>query len=408
MKSFRRLVLVAIFFLTASCQPKTSQTAIQIIDGDQVSTLATAERIPANLLAEANITLSPADRLLYLGAAIPLDQPLPEAQSYTLQIRRAVTLTLVKPDGEQTIQSSAFTVGQALAEAGISLYAADLLDPPAETPLSEAEATGPLTVTYTPSREYAVSVDGKTLAIRSAAATVGQALAEAGIPLEGLDTSLPSEDAPLPVDRQIRIVRVVETVTLSQKSLPFGSRFEASADLEIDQQGIVQAGEAGLAVSRVRIRYEDSQEVARQEESESIIRPARDQIAGYGTKVVVHTATVDGVTIQYWRAVRVYTTSYSPCRSAADRCYYGTASGKLVQKGVVAVVSRWYAYMVGQPIYIPGYGYATIEDIGGGFPDRYWVDLGWSDDDYQPMEGWNTVYFLIPVPANIMYILPYR
>lgn len=118
MKSFRQLILAAIFFLAASCQTKISQTVIQIVDGDQVYTLATAERLPSNLLAEANITLSPADRLLYLGAAIPLDQPLPEAQSYTLQVRRAVTLTLVKPDGEQTIQTAAFTVGQALVEAG--------------------------------------------------------------------------------------------------------------------------------------------------------------------------------------------------------------------------------------------------------------------------------------------------
>jgi len=403
MKSFQWLILTVTLLWLTACQPKASQTAIQIVDDEQIYTLATAERLPSKLLAEANITLSPADRLLYLGAPIPLDQPLPEAQSYTLQVRRAVTLTLAKPDGQQTIQTSAFTVGQALAEVGISLYAADLLDPPAETPI-----TSPLTVTYSPSREITVSVEGRTLAIRSAAATVGQALAEAGIPLEGLDTSLPSENAPLPKDGRIRIVRVVETVSLSQKSIPFNSSFEASADLELDQQGIVQAGETGLAMARVRIRYEDGQEVARQEESESIIRPPRDQITGYGTKVVIHTATVDGITIQYWRAVHVYTTSYSPCRSAADRCYYGTASGKLVQKGVVAVVSRWYAYMVGQPIYIPGYGYATIEDIGGGFSDRYWVDLGWSDEDYQPMEGWNTVYFLVPVPANILYILPYR
>jgi len=403
MKFPQRLVLAAMLFLAVSCQPKVSQTAIQILDGEQVYTIATAERLPSKLLAEANITLSPADRLLYLGAAIPLDQPLPEAQAYTLQVRRAVTLTLVTPDGEQVIETAAFTVGQALAEAGISLYAADLLDPPAETPI-----IGTLTVTYTPSREITVRVDGQLLSIRSAAATVEQALAGAGIPLVGLDVSFPSEDAPLPKDGQIHILRVVETVSLSQKSIPFNSSFEASADLELDQQGIVQAGEAGLAMARVRIRYEDGQEAARQEESESIIRPARDQIAGYGTKVVIHTATVDGVTIQYWRAVRVYTTSYSPCRSAADRCYSGTASGKAVQKGVVSVVSRWYAYMAGQPIYIPGYGYATIEDIGGGFSDRYWVDLAWSDDDYQPMEGWNTVFFLVPVPANILYILPYR
>jgi uncharacterized protein YabE (DUF348 family) len=353
-----RLLITGVFLFVVSCQPKTAQPPINILDSGQV---------------------------------------------YKLQVRRAVALTLVKPDGQQTIQTSAFSVGQALTEAGIPLYAADQLDPPAETPI-----ISPLTVTYTPSREITVSVDGHSLVVRSAAATVGQALAEAGIPLEGLDTSLPAESAPLPEDGQIRIVRVVEAVILSQKSLPFNSRFEASADLELDQQSILQGGEAGLAMSRVRIRYEDGQEVGRQAESESVVRPPRDRVVGYGIKVVVHTATVDGATIQYWRAVRVYTTSYSPCRSAADRCYPGTASGKLVQKGVVAVVSRWYAYMVGQPIYIPGYGYATIEDIGGGFPDRYWVDLGWSDSDYQPMEGWNTVYFLVPVPDQILYTLPYR
>jgi uncharacterized protein YabE (DUF348 family) len=403
MKFIKWLILTASLFFVASCQPQPSKTPITIQDSGQTYTLASAEHLPSKLLAEAGLTLSAHDRLLYLGAAIPLDQPLPEATAYTLQIRRAVTLTLIQPDGGQTLQTSAFTVAQALNEAGISLASSDLLDPPAETPIS-----GALTVTYAPAREYTVHMDGKSVAIRSAAATVGQALAEAGISLIGLDTSLPSEGDPLPQDGQIHILRVSETVSLNQKTIPFNSRFEASAELELDTQGIVQAGEPGLSVQRVRIRYEDGKETARQEEKESVIRPPRDQVAGYGTKVVVRTATVDGVTLQYWRAVRVYTTSYSPCRSGGSRCYPGTASGKPVQKGVVAVVSRWYPYMVGQSIYIPGYGYATIEDIGGGFPDRYWVDLGWSDADYQAMDGWNTVYFLVPVPANILYILPYR
>jgi uncharacterized protein YabE (DUF348 family) len=405
MKSSRllQLLVVVIVFLATSCQPQPAKIAITILDGSQVYTLASAERIPSRLLAGAEIALAPADRVLYLGAAIPLDQPLPEAQAYTLQIRRAVALTLVTPAGQQAIQTSAFTIGQALSEAGISLYAADRLDPPAETPI-----TGALAVTYTPSRAYTVRVDGQALAIRSAAATVGQALAEAGIPLIGLDYAVPPAESPLPADGQVRLVRVVETVSLGQKSIPFDARFEASSELELDTQGIVQAGEPGLAVTRVRVRSEDGQETARQVESESVVRPPQDQVAGYGTKVVVRSAVVDGNTIQYWRAVRVYTTSYSPCRSAADRCYPGTASGKPVQKGVVAVVSRWYPSMVGLPVYIPGYGYATIEDIGGGFSDRYWVDLGWSDEDFQLMEGWNTIYFLAPVPANILYILPYR
>ncbi len=403
MKPFQRLILTVTLLLLTACQPKVSKTAVQIIADGQVHTLSTAERRPDKLLAEAGLTLGANDRLLYIGSSILLDQPLPEAKTYILQIRRAVPLTLKNNGQTQVIQSSALTVGQALAEAGIQLYAADLLDPPAGTPI-----TGSLSVTHTPSREYTVSMDGRSLVIRSAAGTVGQALAQAGIPLQGLDISLPSEYAPLPEDGQIRIERVVETVTLTQKSLPFNSRFEASADLELDQQSILQGGEAGLAMSRVRIRYADGQEVARQAESESVVRPARDRVTGFGTKIVIRSASVDGLALQFWRAVRVYTTSYSPCRSGGNRCYYGTSSGKLVQKGVAAVVARWWAYMVGQPIYVPGYGYATIEDIGGGFPDRYWIDLGWSDSDYQPMTGWTTVYFLTPVPDKILYSLPYR
>ena len=393
MKSFRQLILAAIFFLAASCQPKISQTVIQIVDGDQVYTLATAERLPSNLLAEASITLSPADRLLYLGAAISLEQPLPEAQSYTLQVRRAVTLTLVKPNGEQTIQTAAFTVGQALAEAGYILYAADQLDPPAGTSLD-----GLLTVTYTPSREYTVSLDGKSLVIRSAAATVGQALAEAGIPLQGLDYSLPVESAPLPEDRQIRVVHVVETVTLTQKSIPFTTLSEYSADLELDQQAITQPGAPGLAVSRVRMRSEDGVEVSRQSESESVVRPLQDRVVSYGTRVVMQTTTVDGITITYWRALQFWATSYHPAETGSDI----TASGRRLQKGVVGIDPDYIPY--GTQMYIPGYGSAEAADTGSII--GRWIDLGYSDDDYVAWHQWVAVYFLWPPPAVIPYNIP--
>jgi len=394
---------VLVLLLLNSCRPQPVSIPITILDSGQIYSLTTAERIPAELIAEAELSLAPGDRVLVNGVPVPIEQPLPPAAAYTLQIRRAVALTLIIGGQTQVLQTSAATIGQALDEAGFQLYAADRLDPPAETPLE-----GPLTVNYQPARDFVVTVDGNEVRIRSAAPSVGQALAEVGMPLIGLDTSLPYETEPLPADGQIRVVRVQETVVLTQKSLPFTTEFQDSADLEIDQQAILQAGEPGLAVSRVRIRYEDGQEVARQTESESIVRPPKNRILGYGTKITIRTLNTPDGPIKYWRALRVYATSYSPCRSAADRCYSGTKSGKPVQKGVVAVVRRWYDYMVGQPIYVPGYGLATIEDVGGGFPDRYWVDLGWSDDDYQPMGGWMTIYFLTPVPTNILYVLPYR
>jgi resuscitation-promoting factor RpfB len=396
--------ILSILLLLSACQSKTILVTI-LADG-QVYSLKTTQRATAGILVAAGVSLGPNDRLLYLGTSILLDNALPDAKSCTLTVRRAVELTLIESaNSARAFQTSASTVGEALTEAGVNLYAGDFLDPPSETPI-----TGPMTVTYRPGREIAISVDEDQVRIRSAAVTVGQALAEAGIPLIGLDTSQPGESSPLPPDGQIHVVRVIESVTLTEKDIPFDTRTELSADLEIDQQALLQGGEPGLAIARLRTRSEDGVQVSQQNESESIVRPPQDRIMGIGTKIVIRTATVDGVTFQYYRALHLYTTSYSPCRSATPdgRCSYGTSSGLPVEKGTVAMVYSWYLAFGGDMLYIPGYGFATVGDVGGSFPPgyHYWVDLAWTDADYQPMQGWTTVYFLAPVPQNLVYVLP--
>lgn len=402
MNMHRVFRLVLLLLTLSACRPQPG-IPVTILDGEQEYTLFTTSRIPAEWLREAGLTLYDVDRLVYQDQPIAPDEALPPADSYIVYIRRARSITLITPAGQRAIRTSALTVSEALAEAGVSLQEGDSLFPHPQTRLENG-----MTITYRPGRDLIVLVDGREVHIRSAANTVGQALAEAGLPLTALDYSLPAEDQPLPADGKIRLIRVREVVTLSQKSLPYKSRFEASAELELDQTALLHPGEAGLAISRTRVRLEDAVETARQVEEEIIVRPPQDRVVGYGTKIVVRTAIVDGVTIEYWRALRMYATSYSPCRSGTpDVCYYYTSSRKPVQKGVVAMKRAWYYAFRGQPLYIPGYGRATVEDVGAGFPDgRYWIDLGWSDEEYQPMTGWVTVYFLTPVPPNPVYLLP--
>ncbi|MBI1854621.1 MAG: DUF348 domain-containing protein, partial [Chloroflexi bacterium] len=279
MRILRWLAPLLLFFLFA-CQAGTSPT-VTILDGKNSYTLITNEREAGKLIVQAGIVLGSADRLFFNGYAVSVSQQLAPAKTTTLQIRRAMTITI----NGRAIQSAALTVGEAMSEAGLQLYAAEQLDPPADTPITNA-----MTVTYTPSREFIVSVDGRQVRIRSAARTVGGALAEAGIPLLGLDSSQPSENEALPQDGQIRIVRISESVVLAQKSIPFNSEFQSSANVELDRQEILQPGQPGLAVSRVRIRYQDGVEVARQTESETVVRPPKDRVVGYGTKPVVKTA----------------------------------------------------------------------------------------------------------------------
>jgi 3D (Asp-Asp-Asp) domain-containing protein len=153
---------------------------------------------------------------------------------------------------------------------------------------------------------------------------------------------------------------------------------------------VLDAGEVGISVSRTRIRYEDGAEMARMVENESVIRLPRTRVARSS----------------FWAAKEMYATSYSPCNSGASTCYYGTSLGVPVAHGVVGMIREWYLALKGAQVYIPGYGYAIVADVGGGFPDgRAWIDLGYSDSDYVGWSSWVTVYFLPPAPPEVPWFL---
>ena len=378
-----------------------------ILDGDEIFSVTDDGRILADLLAASAISLSPADQVLANGLPLPIDLPLPPGFS-SLQIRRAVTVTLISPSSEQSLATTADTVGDVLFTAGIQLYAVDTVNPPADTPASDG-----MTITYHPSQELTVVTSSGATKIRSSAGTVGAALAEAGIPLMGLDYSLPAESDAMPVDEQVRVVRVSESVQLIQNNIPFETETVSSPDVELGAQEIIQPGQEGLLIARTRIRYEDGQEVSRVTEEENVVRPPQTRIVQTGTKIVVNTAEVNGVTLEYWRAFEMYATIYSPCNSGTGGCSYSTASGMRAGRGVVAVDPSMYSFLQGQRVYIPGYGYGVIGDIGGGYiiedligVSRYrWIDLGFDDNNIIDMDGWLTVYFLAPAPASIPLVM---
>jgi len=388
---------LAFTFLLSACQPASLPT-VTIIDNETPITLQTEERVPSALFAQAGLDFSPNDQDLLNGYPTAPDQPVTNSPS-ALQIRRAVTVTITSPGGEQTLQTSAFTVGEALQAARIQLRKNDIIDPPINTPITDV----PITIYYSPAREITITADGNTTRVASSARTVGEALAEAGIPLLGFDYSLPSENEALPIDGQIKVVRVSESVLLVQKTIPFETDTIASSDVPLDQTQILSPGENGLSVERVRIRYEDGEEVSRLFEEATVVRAPKNRTLAYGTKVEIKTAVVNGVTIEYWRVVQMYATSYSPCRLGTSTCGSTTASGKQLQKGVVALRTDLYRSLQGQPLYIPGYGFATVEDACGGCVGQPWIDLGFSDDDFETWHSVVTVYFLTPVPPYIPY-----
>ena len=383
---------------------------IQIYVDGHLQSMISAERIPVVLLAEAGVNLTPEDQILVDGLPVALDQILPLGKVHSLQVRRVSMVHLQIDEQSLNFSSTASTLGGALWEQNITLFHGDQLDPNPDTPLTGKSIQAKLQR----AQELTIHTQNSTIHTRSIGPTVGAALAESGLALQGLDYSRPAELARLPDGGIIEVVRVREDVLLEQTPLPFGAMQQALPDVEIDNTMVVSAGEYGLTARRVRVVYEAPpdeqgwQEIDRQVEAEWVAREPQPRVVGYGTKIVVRSENTASGPIEYWRKVKVYASTYAPCHlGIPDYCSSTTASGAQLQKGMIAVTIEWYRYMKGAAVYVPNYGIATIEDVGGGLPDRHWIDLGYSEEDFVGWAGWTTIYFLTPVPSTILYVLEY-
>lgn len=393
------LIGLALFFSAPAPEPVPNTILVRSTGG--LPPVLTADRIPGNILQQAGIRMFPGDRVLVDGQQYKPDQSLPLAASRVLQIIPASKITVQEGSATRNIFSSAPTLGQALWEAGYRLTSTDRLNPPAETLLA-----GDMTINLQPAREISIVDGDKTIRIFSSAPTVETALAESGLALTSLDSTEPAANQPLPVGKPVKVFRNREEIAMNEKTIPFENEKINIAEMDQGKTEIIQAGETGLEAARERVRYTNDEETARQPEGSVILREPVKQITNVGTKVVASAIDTGVGSLDYYKTAQVYATSYSPCRQGYDHCSTGTASGTPLKKGIVAMTQSWYRIFAGTQVYIPGYGVGTVADTGGGIPGKYWIDLGYGEEDFVNWHETVTVYFLNPAPPNVPEVLP--
>jgi uncharacterized protein YabE (DUF348 family) len=372
---------------------------------NQAQWIHTAEISPVGILNAAGVTMEQGDRLWADG--VQLKEAMLDAglRPLELRLKRAMNVLLDIGGEDSVIRSAASTIGEALWENGIQIVEGDEVTPPVETPLANQ-----MLVTVLRSRPLQIEVDGNTLDVRVVADTVGDALSRAGVALVGLDYAVPNLNAPIPESGLIQVIRVQEQVLVEQTAIPFSSFYQPASEIEIDNEVVLQTGAYGLNASRVRVRLENGAETGRTIEGEWVVREPEPRIIGYGTNIIIRTLNTPDGPIEYWRAVEMFATSYSPCRlgPGSTICSYTARSGLPVQQGLVAFLPEWYDYMALTQVYVPGYGIGTVGDTGWGLRGRHWIDLAYGEDDWVSWASNVTVYFLTPVPSEIMWILYVR
>ena len=370
---------------------------VRIYIDDQLTVLNTTFTSPFDILNRANIEIASVDSVQLNGTpvaqtdiilwATPVDE---------IRIRRAVTILIREGDVVTTRQTTALTVADALYEAGVVLFLPDQVSPaPTDRIFANME------IIIDRSSELTIRADGREFVTRVRAQTIGDALIESGITLNGLDYSIPSATQPITEGITIRVIRVTEEIINEQTTIAYESVLQADANLDLDRRAVIQAGQAGIWQKNYRVRYENGVEIQRELTEEFMAQAPVNEVVAYGTRITIRTIeTPDGV-LEYWRKFRMYATSYYPAELGGDNI---TSIGETLRKGIVAINPRIIPYRLN--VYVFGYGIGRTADTGGPRTTPYWIDLGYSDEDIIGWSQWVDVYVLTPVPETVNYLLP--
>ena len=267
----------------------------------------------------------------------------------------ASEVQVVLPDRIIRVVTKEHTVGGLLSELRITVDTADSINFGPDEPLKDG-----MTISIARARPVFIRADGKTRALLSSAATVAEALAQAGISLGPDDYTNPTPDEPLPVDRYISVVRVTFRTQVVREEIPFTTEYVKDPNLEAGLSATQRKGQTGVAEVTRMVRYEDGVEVSAKEMSRAVIKEPVARLVALGTRTEV---SREGTTIRFVRAIQAIATAYCPCKLCCGENADGyTYTGVPARRGVIAVDPR--VIPLGTRVYVDGYGFAVAADIG--------------------------------------------
>jgi len=298
----------------------------------------------------------------------------------------AVRFTVHEDGFTSTYTSAHITVGQALAGQGVRISEGDSISPP-----PESELTPGAHIYIHHSVGVRLVVAGTEHRIKTRSQTVGEVLTQAGISLEGMDRVTPRLSKPVRADMTIRVTTVRDNVEVNEETIPYESLIQYDAELARGVRLIAEGGEPGWMRTEYQVRQVNGWEVRRTLVSEEITLPT-NEIVTIGTYVAATAAAVPAPAVAgavavpqgdpgCARTLNVYATWYTASSAGGSGV---TATGTSVHKGIVAVDPR--VIPLGTRMYIPGYGYGTAADTGGGIVGSH-IDLGYGPND---VKDWRT------------------
>ncbi|MDR1825170.1 MAG: ubiquitin-like domain-containing protein [Bifidobacteriaceae bacterium] len=255
-----------------------------VVDG-HATEVTTFSGSVGGVLAQQGVTVSDRDLVAPgLDAAVPRDGE--------IVVRTARPLSLVIDGEAKTVWTTAATVEDALADLGVR---ADEVNLSVSRSASVDRLSDAVTV-LTP-KAITIKADGVTLDTSTTAATIGEALTQAGVSLGADDVVYPVTTAEAWDGAAITVTRAQVTSGTVSEVLPFEHVEQDDSSMYKGESKVIQEGQAGEHLVTYEITTAGGQEVSRTVTMDVIVAEPVDEIVAIGTKAKPVVAAAPSVNV---------------------------------------------------------------------------------------------------------------
>ncbi|NMA54989.1 MAG: DUF348 domain-containing protein [Firmicutes bacterium] len=187
-------------------------------------------------------------------------------------------ITLVVDGKSRTVLTMRATVGALLKQEGIELDPEDLVEPDYDAKLDRK-----MTVNIRRAVPVTLEVGGVVWEVKTAQPTVGKALTSLDIVVGNQDRLDPPAFFPVIAGKKITVIRVEETETKEEVKIPYKVERRQDGNLEIGRTRVVQRGVDGVAERRLRRLWENGELAQEEVVSEQVIKEPVTEIVAVGS-----------------------------------------------------------------------------------------------------------------------------
>ena len=269
------------FFASATSAEATAeddQSFVTIYDGDEKTTIRSGTTTVRNLLERAGITFDEYDTI-----EPGLDDEI-DSESFNINIYRSRDAVVIDNNVKKIIHTSSTEPEQVAEDAGLKLLDQDIIEVVSYNGLLESG----MTTAYQITRAKTVKFEfyGKDMVIRTQANTVGEFLAEQGITVDAKETwSSLKDDVELKDGISLAVYRQGKQTKTVEEVINYGTKTTYDYSLDYGVRKVITAGQKGKKTVTYEIELRNGKEISRKVLSSIITQKPVDEQVKVGMKV---------------------------------------------------------------------------------------------------------------------------